>query len=294
MVSIKSKLFSLILRLVIKGNLEKELETGKINRKRDVPMPPAKLQQKFKISTKQINEKNIFTLSPKNNATNKIVLYLHGGAYVHNFAKQHWEFIGTLIENLQCNIVAPDYPLAPDHTYKESFAFIEPLYKELVARNNSNNFILMGDSAGGGFALALAQKMKNENLSQPSKIILLSPWLDISTTNPDIPAIESKDPFLAVKGLQLAGEAYAGTTEVNNYLLSPINGRLEGLGKIFLFMGTHDVLSADAKRFKTLCDSIGVDISYYEYKEMIHCWMLLGFPESKKAIKQIVEIVKTQ
>ena len=143
MASIRSKLFSLILRLLIKGKIEKELVTGNINRKRDVPTPPTKLQQKFKISTKQINGKNVFTLSPKNNVNNKTVLYLHGGTYIHNFAKQHWNFIVTLIESLRCCIVAPDYPLAPNYTYEESFAFVEPLYKELAVNNNSDDFIII-------------------------------------------------------------------------------------------------------------------------------------------------------
>ena len=45
---------------------------------------------------------------------------------------------------------------------------------------------IMGDSAGGGMSLALAQKFREECLPQPSNIVLLSPWLDITMTNPDI------------------------------------------------------------------------------------------------------------
>jgi len=55
-----------------------------------------------------------------------------------------------------------------------------------------DDLIMMGDSAGGGFALALAQKLKNESIDQPAQIILLSPWLDITLTNPDIKEIDRK------------------------------------------------------------------------------------------------------
>jgi acetyl esterase/lipase len=67
----------------------------------------------------------------------------------------------------------------------------------------------MGDSAGAGFALALAQKMKKDGISQSDQIILISPWLDVITSNSEIKAIEKQDPMLGVKGLQLAGKAWA-------------------------------------------------------------------------------------
>lgn len=294
MASIKSELFSIILRLFFKGNLGKELTKGKVNYKWDSPEPPKMFQKKYKIDSMQIDGRNVFTLSPKNHTKNRMVLYLHGGAFVHSFAKQHWVFIGTLIDKLQCKIVAPDYPLAPDHTYEESFSFVELLFKTITEQNNYRDFVLMGDSAGGGFALALAQKLIEDNLSQPAKIILLSPWLDISMSNPEIYEIASKDPFSEVEDLKLAGKTYSGNTDVNNYLLSPINGSLEGLGKIILFTGTHDVLFADAKKLRKLCHSKGIDISYYEYNKMMHCWMLFNFPESRKAIQQLVDEVMVQ
>lgn len=57
------------------------------------------------------------------------------------------------------------------------------------------DLILMGDSAGGGFVLALAQFMKQEEVPQPSQLILLSPWLDLSLSNPNIKEIDPSDFF---------------------------------------------------------------------------------------------------
>jgi acetyl esterase/lipase len=61
-------------------------------------------------------------------------------------------------------IIAPDYPLAPKFTYKDSFEMVIPIYKELVSKVGGGNIILMDDSSGGGFALALAQKLREENI----------------------------------------------------------------------------------------------------------------------------------
>lgn len=167
-----------------------------------------------------------------------------------------------------------------------------PLYQDLLLKTRPEDLILMGDSAGGGFALALAQKMSDEQVSQPKHIILLSPWLDISLTNPAIKEIEPSDSFLGVEGLQLAGKAFAGGTNPDYYLLSPINGTLEGLGKISLFIGSKEILAADARKLKALAESKGIGINYFEYEDMLHVWMLLNFPESKKARQQIFDLIR--
>jgi acetyl esterase/lipase len=165
------------------------------------------------------------------------------------------------------------------------------LYNQLLQTVNANDVILMGDSAGGGIALALAQKMRNEKANQPGQVILLSPWLDITLTNPDIKDIDPSDPFLGKESLQQAGKLYAGDTNPDHYLLSPINGPLDGLGKVSVFAGTNEILVADARKLKSLAESRGVDLNYYEYANMVHAWMFLNFPESKRAKQQIIDLI---
>jgi acetyl esterase/lipase len=254
--------------------------------------PPKSMSATCQMEQWQINGRNVFSLAPKNKTADIHILYLHGGAYVQGFVRLHWQFLSSLVSHLHCSIIAPDYPLAPNNTYKESFAMVDVLYKELISTIHSKQLILMGESAGGGFALALAQKMSYEGIEQPSQILLLSPWLDISLSNPDIKYIEPRDPFLGIEGLKLAGEAYAGGTSLDHYLLSPIYGPLQGLGKISLFIGTKEILLADARKLKALAASQGIEINYYEYEDMVHVWMFLNLPESKKARQQIMELIK--
>ena len=149
----------------------------------------------------------------------------------------------------------------------------------------------MGDSAGGGFALALAQKSKVDDIQQPRKIILLSPWLDISLGNPQIEEVDPFDPFLGVPGLRKAGAAYAGNSDPANFLLSPIYGPLQGLAQISLFIGSRDILVADARKLYRLATQQGTSINYREYESMLHVWMLLNFPESKKAQREIMDLI---
>lgn len=292
MASLESKLFYTLLRAINKKNLlNMQFAFGKFDFYQCTE-PPKELLRTCVLEKHLVNGRNVFTLKPKGNFSGKRILYLHGGAYVQNFVRQHWSFLGALIKSLQCEIVAPDYPLAPQYTWKDTFAMIEIVFRKSLPLDPSN-FILMGDSAGGGLALALAQKMKQDNLPQPGQIILLSPWLDITLNNPDIKNVDEIDPFLGIKGLKKAGKAFAGDTDPRHYLLSPINGTLDGLGKISLFIGSRDLLVADARRFKALAESRGVRINYFEYEGMVHVWMLLNFRESKQAKQQIIELIST-
>ncbi|MDN3668476.1 alpha/beta hydrolase [Echinicola jeungdonensis] len=293
LVSFQSKLFNLLLKVINKKTLlKKQFRYNKFDLFTSSE-PSRQVFASCNVHKYRIHEHKVFTLSPKGKktGTQKHILYLHGGAYVQGFARPHWNFLSLLVNNTHCTITAPDYPLAPAHTYRHTFAMVKDLYNELIKKVDPAKFILMGDSAGGGLALALAQLMKNEQMPQPSQIILLSPWLDLSLTNPEIKDIDPSDLFLGVEGLQLAGKAYAGNTSPGNYLLSPINGSLEGLGKISIFMGSREILVADARKLKSMAHAKGIALNYHEFEGMFHTWMLLNLPESKKAKKLIIELI---
>jgi acetyl esterase/lipase len=170
---------------------------------------------------------------------------------------------------------------------------VMPLYKEIILQTAPSDVILMGDSAGGGFALALAQKMLEEDVPQPGKIILLSPWLDITLKNPEITSIDRMDPFLGVHGLRKAASAYAGNTDPGNFMLSPVNGPLEHLGKISIFIGSKDIFVADTRKLNRLMEAKGITLNYREYKDMVHVWMLLNFRESKQAREEIIKLIRS-
>lgn len=292
--SVQSRVFSAFLRLINKkGFLGRQLKSGRFNRF-DCPEPPAVLFRKCTIKKYRLHGRNVFTLAPTAGHTPKThILYLHGGAYVQCFALPHWHFLSELIKGTDCAITAPDYHLAPAHTYKEAFGMVEELYKQLIGTVGPDKLILMGDSAGGGFALALAQKMRNDHIAVPAQVILLSPWLDVSLENPLIDSLEPADPFLGKESLQQAGKLYAGSTGPHHYLVSPINGPLAGLGKITVFAGSNEILAADARKLQSKAVREGVALEYHEYPDMVHGWMFLNFPESKRTLQQIITLVRS-
>ena len=122
-----------------------------------------------------IDGTQVFTFGDKN--AKNTVLYIHGGAYVLEINYQHLIYCFLLSRKLDAYVLAPVYPLAPKHSADETYGVITELYKTLISRDN---LTLMGDSAGGGFALSFCQYLNEVNLPQPQKIITFSPLVALS------------------------------------------------------------------------------------------------------------------
>ncbi|GGD61289.1 alpha/beta hydrolase fold domain-containing protein [Paenibacillus nasutitermitis] len=252
---------------------------------------PGEIQQKLDITMEQSYGKDCYILQGNKQATEKYIIYLIGGGYINQPRGANWKFIRKIADMGNATMIVPVYPKVPHHQYHESYDQVLPIYEKLLLKTSPQNIIFMGDSAGGGFALALAQLLKEKNLPQPSRIILISPWLDISLSNPDIQKFEKNDASLGSYGLAILGKLYAGDTDPNYYLLSPINGHIQGLGEISLFIGTHDLMVADARKFRDRAKKEGVMINYYEYPKMNHVFPAMPIPEAKKAIRQIIDLI---
>lgn len=297
MESIQSKIAKFVLKIIKFNKMWKltgeELQKNILKRQlAESPEPPKIIQKRFNIVKEQINKYFYYVMKPLGKATEKQILYLHGGGYVYEINELHWGFLAKVSKALNCTITIPIYPLLPKHKGSEIFDMLVPIYKNLVSETHSENIVIMGDSAGGGMGLALAELLKEKQLPQPGNVILISPELDMSFTNPEIKQVENTDPMLALTALSEIGKWYFAEEGLEYYLASPIYGDFTGLGKISLFTGTNDILYPDAKKFKEIAEKKGIKINYYEYPSMIHIWPLLMFPESKKAREQIIKIIR--
>lgn len=291
-VSLKVKILKVVAKILgMNKGLKKKLETNNFSNGW-VAKPPDFLYKEFDIKDQIINDRNVFTIASKKKKSNKVILYLHGGAYVNNFIKQHWDLVAVLMRQTDATFVLPDYPLAPNYNYLDTIAMVYNVYLDILKNKKEQEIIFMGDSAGAGLGLALAQKLKMDGLKQPDQIVLLSPWLDVTMQNKDALIIEKQDIILNINSLQMAGKLYAGDEPLSNSLISPINGSLTGIGKISVFIGTHDVLYPDCLKLKKMLEAQNIPMDFYEYPKMFHVWMaMIGLKESKNAIKQIAAII---
>ncbi len=232
---------------------------------------PKDVFKEYNFSQEKFLKRDVFVISPKEDKKNIAILYLHGGSYVGELEKYHWNFFKDIINDTGATIIAPDYPLAPENTYLQVFKWIEPLYKELVNKlPKETKFIVMGDSAGAGLALALYQRNGKLGNRLPDRTILISPWLDVRMDNPEIDKIN--DPVLKKPLLKLSGQKYAGKNGLKSYLVNPVLGPIDKLKHIYILSGTRDLLNPDAKKFAMANKS---KIKFFEYEDAIHNFVLM-------------------
>ena len=236
----------------------------------DIETKPTKEIEKIcELEINEFMERKVFIVTPKENEKpTKTILYFHGGSYVAEATKEHWDFIERIVKDTGYRVIMPDYPLTPKYTYKDVFAIMKPLYKEIIDRIDPEDLIVMGDSAGGGLSLALLEEVSKDNEKMPGKTVLISPWLDVRLNNPKIDEVQKLDKQLNKETLKLAGIAYAGgEQETGNYLVSPIEGDLRKLKNITVFTGTNDILNPDVYVLQERASKQGVKIRIKEYKE---------------------------
>ena len=236
---------------------------------------PKKISQECYITSNEFIGRKIFTLTPKiKNEKEKYILYFHGGSYIAETSEEHWNFLESIVKDTGYTVILPDYPLAPKYTYEDVFTMIKPLYKEIIERISPEDLIMMGDSAGGGMALALEENLSEENEELPSKLILISPWLDTRMENSKIDEVQKNDKDLNKEALKLAGIAYKGKNGKDTYLANPIDGPLDKLKNVTIYTGTYDILNPDVEILVQKAKEKNVNIDVKEYEECGHIWIV--------------------
>ena len=124
-------------------------------------LPPKSFYKKYTVESCVIENRKCITLKHTLNPK-KHIFYFHGGAYTIQAKKAHWHIVDRLLRETQCMITFINYPLAPQCTCVDTIDMVSKAYK-YFCKAGEQEIVLMGDSAGGGLALALAQLTKQND-----------------------------------------------------------------------------------------------------------------------------------
>lgn len=262
-----------------KKNLKDETDKMHYDIPKDIKFP--------RPVTKRICGKMEIFESPGDGKSELTLIYIHGGAYCYQFQSVHWTFLAYISEKTGCSFSAPNYPLTPKYTWKESHPMVIDYYKEFVKSHDMSKVIIGGDSAGGGYALTLLQQAKALGLPLPSKMFLLSPYVDIAgAVDKDI------DPILEYGGILAYGKAWANNLDLKDPRVSPYYGEMKGLPKTSIWVGTNEILYEEIiKTYEKMKES-GVDIQLHEGKDLPHAYPLYPIKEADSPKEEIVNFIK--
>ena len=103
------------------------------------------------------------------------MFYLHGGGYIACSPRTHRRITsGYALRGL--SVFAPAYRLAPEHPFPAALDDAVAAYRGLLDGGvPPGRVVLGGDSAGGGLALALLLRLRDENHPLPAGAALFSP-----------------------------------------------------------------------------------------------------------------------
>jgi acetyl esterase/lipase len=278
------------LKKMVHGLFSNGLKLEKL-RKDDFPEPGPLARKRCHIEEFHTETAKCHILYPRKKDFKKTILYCHGGAYVSGPSLLHWRMLSHLALTGSYRIFMVNYPKAPEHPYPAGLNAVDEIYDGLVKETDSENIIVMGDSAGGGLALALAMKWRDEGKSLPGRLVLLSPWLNIAMDNKETEEQAELDNMLALPGLGEAANYYSQGRDLKDPYLSPLFGDLTGLPRTILMIGTLDILLPDCRDFRKKAETAGLDLTYEEWDQMFHVWMLNSpyLPEANEAVSRILE-----
>ena len=245
---------------------------------------------KSAVTEESINGSRVYTLSPSE-TPDYIILYLHGGAYVNDANANYFKMCDKYAQALNAEVIFPIYPLAPNHTWDETFAILTELYMSKL-KDAAVPVIVMGDSAGGGLSVAFCEYLDELGQKQPDKLILFSPWMDISMSNPAAADYEAADPMLSAYGLIEMGKCWAGELDLKDYKVSPIFGDISCLQNVYLFVGTREIFYPDVTDFYGMLQKLNVNTELVIGEGLNHVYPLYPIPEANDAFDQVCEIIR--
>lgn len=246
------------------------------------------------------------------------LFYLHGGAFILPPSALQFNFVAMLIRRLEKMTsrrvlgILPLYPLAlmrkDGIRPKETIDVIEDVFRIASDYSVSGPIVILGDSAGGGLALALAQRVARTMNRISQRIVslnLFSPWCDVSLSlRKEMQNQEKTCCMLRIEGLAECGKLYCGGDFIINNSLpltdpqllpltdpeaSPLFGNLEGLPSTSLFVGTYELLLPEGRALRDKMAASNGRLRYIEGKGMPHVWPLLPVQDAVPAVELLLQ-----
>lgn len=207
-------------------------------------------------------------LTPKEELSGGVVLYIHGGGYACGNLDYALGFASMLAVKCGIRVFTFEYRLAPEHPYPAALDDTMDAYGYLLSGGyEPSRIMLCGESAGGGLCYALCQKLRDKGRTMPVGIVAISPWTDLTLSNDSYTLNEKADPSMTVERLKYFADAYAyggsrdgkgrlypntnpdpdaDTATKRESRMSPIFDSQEKMPESLIFVGGDEIMYDDA------------------------------------------------
>jgi len=200
-----------------------------------------------------------------------VLLYLHGGAYAIGSAADAAGLAGDVARRTGARAVCVDYRLAPENPFPAAVDDALAVYRALLDDGVPSSAIaFVGESAGGGLAVATLVAARDADLPQPSSVAVFSPWADLSVSGDSAVGKAAVDPALTPEGLRRRAREYLRDTDPVTPYASPVFADLTGLAPLLIQVGSHEILLDDAVRLAARAADCDVHVELQVWPQVPH------------------------
>jgi acetyl esterase/lipase len=229
----------------------------------------------------------------KGRPNHKLILYLHGGAFIYPPVFFHWRFLHDLALRTHYDALLPVYPKSPEYDCEFSVKTLLEYYQSISESKQYDEIHLVGDSAGACLCLVVAQEAHKNGWQKPKTSLLLSPCVDLShTKEKEMLALQDKDNMLQYDRIVTLNAIWQGKLPVKHPWVSPVFGDFSGVDNLNVYYGSNEILQPDDLFLKETYEKAGKTGRFNEYEGMFHTLAMFPVPEGFKALKDMVYILK--
>ncbi|MDO9549796.1 MAG: alpha/beta hydrolase [Methanoregula sp.] len=224
----------------------------------------------------------------------RTLLFFHGGGFSVGSTRDHIGLCTNLARACRSRVFSVDYRLAPEHVFPAAANDALCAYQYLIAQGIPPHHIIpIGISAGGTLVLDLLISARDAKLALPLAAVCLSPITDLQFSGESVERNSVLDwitplRFHAIRSVYLAGK------DPKDPLASPVHARLHGLPRLYIQIGTHELLLSDVAAFVQKARWAGSPVQLELWEGMFHCWQVFArdIPEAKRSIEHIGSFVQ--
>lgn len=215
----------------------------------------------------------------------KVILYCHGGGYTSGNLGYARVLAAKMAGATGCEVLAFQYRLAPEDPYPAALEDAMAAWDYLMRQGwGAKNVILAGDSAGGNLALELTLALKEEKRFLPGRLILFSPWTDMTASGDSYAQRKELDPMLTERYIQSVRDAYAPGADYSQPCFSPLFGDLTGLPPTLIQVGEREILYSDSKRLQESLTAAEVPCVLQTWPDMWHVFQMFPLKSAAEAM----------
>lgn len=224
----------------------------------------------------------------------KIILYCHGGGYTSGTLGYARLIASRMALATGYEVLAFQYRLAPEHPYPEALEDARLVWEYLMYLGwGARDIILAGDSAGGNLALELALDLRDSQRMLPWRMVLLSPWTDMTASGDSYEECRDLDPLLTRAYIEAVREAYAPGEDWSLPEFSPLFADLQGLPPTLIQVGGREILRDDSTRLHQKLLEAGVPAMLQSWPDMWHVFQMFPMRSASEAMEQMAQFLET-